>query len=67
MSEQVWLFPAIHGAIATLRGHAAAIHSQTEELSGAVGTGISLWEARVVSSGPSNSSTSTPGPGSRRR
>jgi len=46
MSEQVWLFPAIHGAIATLRGHAAAIHGQTEELSGAVGTGISLWEGQ---------------------
>ena len=31
MSEQVWLFPPIHGAIATLRGHAAAISGQNPE------------------------------------
>ncbi len=46
MSEQVWMFPAIHGAIATLRGHAATINGQVEELSGAVGQGVALWEGQ---------------------
>lgn len=47
MSEQVWNFAAIHGAIAALRGHAATINGQTEELSASVGRGISLWEGEA--------------------
>lgn len=43
MSEQVWNFPAIHGAIATLRSHAATINGQHESLDGLMGAGRGLW------------------------
>jgi len=47
MSEQVWNFPAIHAAIGVLRGHAATIQGQTDNLSGLLGQGINLWEGQA--------------------
>ena len=43
MSEQVWNFAAIHGAIGTLRGHAATMNGQHEELSGLLSQGAATW------------------------
>ncbi len=43
MSEQVWNFAAIHGAISTLRGQAATMSAQHEELSGQLAQGQALW------------------------
>jgi early secretory antigenic target protein ESAT-6 len=44
MSEQVWNFAAIDGGIASLRGHAATIKGQCDDLDGACGRGVALWE-----------------------
>lgn len=43
MSEQVWNFAAIHGAIAVLRGHAATMNGQGEQLNGDMGALKALW------------------------
>ncbi len=43
MSEQVWNFPGIHAAIATLRGHGAALQGQVETLIGLLGQGQAAW------------------------
>jgi uncharacterized protein YukE len=43
MSEQTWVFAAIHGAIATLRSHAATVNGQHEQLDQLAGAGRALW------------------------
>jgi uncharacterized protein YukE len=43
MSEQVWNFPAIHGALATLRGHAGTMAAQHEQLVGLLGQLQAQW------------------------
>jgi uncharacterized protein YukE len=43
MSEQTWVFAAIHTAVATLRSHAATINGQHETLDGQMATGRALW------------------------
>lgn len=47
MSEQVWNFPAIDAAVGTLRGHAATINGQHEELSGLLSQGAATWSGEA--------------------
>lgn len=41
--EQVWNFPMIHAAVATLRGHAATIQAGNEQAHAALGKGAAVW------------------------
>jgi WXG100 family type VII secretion target len=43
MSDQTWLFAAIHGAIGTLRTHAGTVNGQHQQLDQLATAGRALW------------------------
>lgn len=45
--EQVWNFAAIDGAIATLRGQAATMSAQHQELDALLNQGRALWSGEA--------------------
>jgi uncharacterized protein YukE len=47
MTEQVWNFAAIHGAVATLRGQAGTMAGQHEQLDGQLSQGAALWSGEA--------------------
>lgn len=48
MSQQVWDFASIHGAVGVLRGHASTIQSQNESLEGDLAQGASVWQGEAA-------------------